>query len=549
MEAISVLGSNDAPFEASGAPTRPADSPAGSRADASAQRQAVLRAFTLRWELDDGVPGASEAVDALLETADCNDWADVRRAALYVAIHRATIAKDGTVDEAIRHLLDQAQADGNAAMIALALAFRVTAWLGTGDRDRSMTTAADADLARATALLEHGDGSALERITAHNRCAIAYGQRHLFELEHEQYSAVEDLLDQCEDVRRVAGLRFNQAEANLSWACALRHRGTGDAVKDRVAEGMQSLAACESVEMPADWRWELAVVATLLAAVGGEDVADQARRLLSDTTVSPTYEGHLHLALALSTADKDLVTAAEAAERAVELIDPVNAPPEHDLALRVAAELEEKRVGGSTAGFRYGSQQTELRWNARLSTLAAMEELLHSERLRTETEFLRQQAFLDDLTGLSNRRGYARYIAGLGARGSDQVAMLLVDVDRFKQVNDRFGHAVGDATLVRLARVLSVAIRVEDLAARLGGDEFVVLLAGAGTGVGAARARAILDAIAQEPWEELHNDLVVRASIGVVADHPSRCDEMAVRADTELYRAKAAGGARASVNR
>jgi diguanylate cyclase (GGDEF)-like protein len=510
------------------------------------RHMALLRAYELRWQMEDGVAGASEAIDAALAEAEENDWPDVRLAALYAVVSRSTLARDGSLDEAISRLLEQAQADGNAAMVALALANRVTRWLDRPEAASSMP-AADADLARATALLEQDDGSPIELVTAHNRCAIAYGQRQLFELELHHYQAAERYLDRCEDQRRVAGILFNKAEANLSWAAALRHVGASEEVAERVAAGMAALRACEAAEMPDTWRWELGVVELVLRAVGGEDVAARAEELLAEVATSPSYAGRLQMALALSEAGRDKPRARVAAEKALELLDAIDSPPEHDLALLLAAELEEATIGGCSAGLRYGRAQAALRWGARLSSLAAMEELVSSERLRAETEYLRRQAFLDELTGLANRRGYARYVAGLATRGPKQVALLLVDVDRFKQVNDQFGHAAGDAALFRIGRILARAIRSEDLAARLGGDEFAVVLAGAGASVGAKRARAIIDALEREPWHEIRAGLTVRASVGVAADDPSQYEAISARADSELYRAKAAGGARACV--
>jgi diguanylate cyclase (GGDEF)-like protein len=152
--------------------------------------------------------------------------------------------------------------------------------------------------------------------------------------------------------------------------------------------------------------------------------------------------------------------------------------------------------------------------------LAGLREAIDVERQRRDHEQLRRQVLVDELTGLANRRGYRAYLNGLLAPGSapqqpDEYAVMMVDVDHFKQVNDRFGHDVGDLVLARISRVLAAHVRSMDLAARLGGDEFVVVLTGCGPEHPAARAQEIIDAVREQAWDELAPGLTVSISIGV----------------------------------
>jgi diguanylate cyclase (GGDEF)-like protein/PAS domain S-box-containing protein len=158
---------------------------------------------------------------------------------------------------------------------------------------------------------------------------------------------------------------------------------------------------------------------------------------------------------------------------------------------------------------------------------------------REAEEQLRRQAMYDALTGLSNRAFFNERLAhAVGTRKGphEQTALLFVDLNNFKSMNDRFGHPVGDAVLAELGRRLRTLIRAGDTAARLGGDEFAVLLETVSEPAEVARvAQRVLDAIA-EPVEVQGHTFVVEASIGIALggdDH-----ELLKQADAAMYRAK-----------
>ncbi len=168
------------------------------------------------------------------------------------------------------------------------------------------------------------------------------------------------------------------------------------------------------------------------------------------------------------------------------------------------------------------------------------------DRLRKALEAV---ALTDELTGLSNRRGLRVYLDNMlerGVPGNDIQVMLVVDLNGFKVVNDHWGHDVGDALLIRVARCLIRTTRASDLCARVGGDEFMVILH-LDTGVmsqARERVRRIVERLAEEIRGTFHlrgAKVQVGVSIGVRLFEACniRFDEMFRQADQAMYRAKA----------
>lgn len=167
------------------------------------------------------------------------------------------------------------------------------------------------------------------------------------------------------------------------------------------------------------------------------------------------------------------------------------------------------------------------------------------ERAALENQ-LRHQALHDPLTGLGNRtliQDRLDHALARGQRGRNPIALLLLDLDGFKQVNDSFGHGVGDRLLVEVARRLSDSVRAGDTVARMGGDEFAVLLEQADDEVPTVVAQRILYRL-RTPMSIDGKNIVTQASIGVVvssASSPLTGDELLRNADLAMYRAKAKG--------
>ena len=164
-------------------------------------------------------------------------------------------------------------------------------------------------------------------------------------------------------------------------------------------------------------------------------------------------------------------------------------------------------------------------------------------QLRQQQEDLRRQAAIDQLTGVLNRRGVEQALASLGERVQTGIALIMVDLDHFKHINDTHGHAAGDQVIAEIARRIGAAVRNIDVPGRYGGEEFVLLLpetALAGSGLLGERLRR---AIAATPVATVAGPLPITASLGVATAEPDVPDAATLisRADSALYAAKQAG--------
>jgi diguanylate cyclase (GGDEF)-like protein len=161
---------------------------------------------------------------------------------------------------------------------------------------------------------------------------------------------------------------------------------------------------------------------------------------------------------------------------------------------------------------------------------------LLAERIQRLVSELTAAAHTDPLTGLANRRGFELQFereTARAARTGEPFGFLLADVDHFKELNDRRGHAAGDVALVRLARALDDGLRGIDTAARIGGDEFAVLLPGADLAAACATAERIAARVAADAAP-------LTLTLGSAAYGPGghTLDELLRAADAELYAAK-----------
>ncbi|PWC53591.1 diguanylate cyclase [Azospirillum sp. TSO22-1] len=183
---------------------------------------------------------------------------------------------------------------------------------------------------------------------------------------------------------------------------------------------------------------------------------------------------------------------------------------------------------------------------AELSAANALlqERLAEIERLKKEVE---EQAVRDPLTGLYNRRYFDEVLKQEVARAQRTgrpLAMVMLDIDRFKQVNDTFGHQAGDAVLKMLAAMLLRDTRAHDVVCRYGGEEFAVLMSDTQAATAAARAECWRTAFAALPplvKDGREVQVTVSAGFAILPASLGQGDELVRRADLAMYRAKQDG--------
>ncbi|MFO0095503.1 MAG: GGDEF domain-containing protein, partial [Gemmatimonadaceae bacterium] len=221
-----------------------------------------------------------------------------------------------------------------------------------------------------------------------------------------------------------------------------------------------------------------------------------------------------------------------------------------------AASVQMDRVRGALEGLETGVVKTEISHAMRtLEALSAQRRDSHRatfgllaariEQLGSQLDEAQRASETDPLTGLGNRLCFQRTLARqlhLHALGGHPIALVMVDLDNLKPINDRLGHQMGDAALMTVAKVLHrVFLRESDVVCRIGGDEFAVVLPNTSAAMAGRLEERFTEALGGEPWPYTEQGLALAASTGSAEwRHGETLDARVKRTDEAMYAAKLA---------
>lgn len=531
----------------------------------SAASRDTARALAYEFMIDCQMPGGEQVVAQardLAAHAHDRSWPDVRALAGYVVVITRWLY-DQTGQWAADNLdgfVRWAGATEDPLAITLSLTARARADLYLGLRSNPLE-----DLISAYVASERVDAK-VERAFALHEIAGSLHQMRMWELAREIYDIVGRMTAGLQSPRALVGAvmanRFYTLASELLHA---RESGRTTDVQTRRAH-VDALPSADDLgpAVPAEWRPEIAAYAAICrvlvdadscsaAAISGMLTAPDGRRTSQSEAIGrrssrSEVPGLLRCVLGWHHLEHGRWDDAEPLilEGAGEILDGTNAAfRSFALWLRAAMSNRATREGDRQAQREYHAALRQADDDARAALVKSTRARLQTEHLRAERDRFALESLTDSLTGLANRRALEARLGELSTRAtrSTRSTLIIVDVDRFKPVNDRFGHDVGDQVLRRIGRILRDCVRPGDLAARLGGDEFVLVLDSADEDVAIRRGHEVRDRIRAEPWSAVDPELDVAASVGVAC---GQHDETALyrAADEALYEAKRAGGAR-----
>ena len=342
---------------------------------------------------------------------------------------------------------------------------------------------------------------------------------------------------------------LNRIRLQLSWALRLERGGRLAAAATRFLGAAESARAAgvlwsDALDRTPEGGRDCSIIRSAYALA--RPSADHL--VVLDAVAATAHFTDDRIVLAIATA-RCLVAAHRRADAAAalrplrdELVDDRSEP---GLAISLHRELSRIESGSdrSDALLRYSAALEEELWALRESRLTALRSHSEHHRLVREHGAVAAQALQDPLTGLPNRRALDLRLHEISTSANGQpCAIALIDLDRFKAVNDARSHAAGDAVLRAVASSLRSALRAQDLVVRYGGDEFVVVLPATTLPVAQAVLTRATRAVAELPVD---TGAGVTMSVGVVRMPLAGSPDAALAdADAAMYRAKRAGGNR-----
>ncbi|GIM93897.1 GGDEF domain-containing protein [Paractinoplanes toevensis] len=438
-------------------------------------------------------------------------------------------------------MAEAAVRENSPGWLACALATRASVQLRLGEGEGETGVLQDLVTA-ATAVA--GETDPIAAVNGRVAVAIGYFELRLYELVGPHYDAAYEM-SPADNGNRAMWL-YNQAELHLFWALELYQIGQVAEAESHTAEAERyALRAADEARGPDAQAWrDTALLAAACARADRDDPAGAAvdierylaklsERGMSAATLA--YSRPFHAVALRRSGRPDEAYAVM--EHAIATLPPdagwlITAATHRTKALLLAA----RGSAEAEAAMAYGDTLAAAMWRHRLRMLQSVEVMKSLELLRTQHEQASRAAALDALTGIANRGAFDRAVRQAQLRPADKLTVMVVDTDKFKQINDTAGHAAGDAALRAIADALGAQLREEDLLARLGGDEFAVLLPGVGPADALRVAARMVEAVRAIP------DCPATVSIGVAAAYAADLPEALRLADEAMYRVKRRGG-------
>jgi diguanylate cyclase (GGDEF)-like protein len=479
--------------------------------------------------------------------------------ALRARLHLTLFARgdDRAAGNLVWRLLRFAKAHDLAAQESSAWAIRARLKLRDGDLNGSLD-----DVSRAVLLLDRDLPPDRALSTALGDCRAVLNRLALYELTEDLTRRHDDVVALLADPVLTGRHRANAALSLMTWGLHLERAGDALGAHRRYAAahryGQDALAVTRGLPaglLPA----AIEAVAYAGAAMAGAHGIDMARlRVLVDGLVAADI--------------LDLVTCRVALARtlrlyglrgdALEVLGPIEellrgldhdpiagAVTWEEMLCHTQGRVDQPEVA---AAMRHAARAERDLWAQRQLRLRGAQDRIAHERLRRAHSHASRLAMEDPLTGLPNRR-YVDAVLPLAVRqareGGTPLALAVVDVDRFKDVNDQLSHRFGDSVLRDVAIELDRSMRRHDVVARFGGDEFVVVFEDTPHRAAVNTLKRAATAVAARCWDVPGQDPIrVTLSVGVAAlDETSSVEELFAQADRAMYEAKRAGGNRVAV--